>query len=85
MNCLVTGGAGFIGSNLVDALVGRGDTVTVIDNLSTGKRANLQGALERGARLEEVDIRDADAGLVRETINQLIGWFVPSSARAATI
>src|ERR1700744_4239729 len=61
MNCLVTGGAGFIGSNLVDALVGRGDTVTVIDNLSTGKRANLQGALERGARLEEVDIRDADA------------------------
>ena len=36
MRCLVTGGAGFIGSNLVDALVQRGDEVTVIDNLSTG-------------------------------------------------
>jgi UDP-glucose 4-epimerase len=61
MDCLVTGGAGFIGSNLVDALVARGDTVTVIDNLSTGKRSNLRGALERGARLEEVDVRDAEA------------------------
>jgi UDP-glucose 4-epimerase len=37
----VTGGAGFIGSNLVDALVARGDEVTVIDDLSFGKRANL--------------------------------------------
>ena len=61
MDCLVTGGAGFIGSNLVDALLERGDTVTVIDNLSTGKRENLAGALERGARLEEVDIRDGAA------------------------
>ena len=41
MDCLVTGGAGFIGSNLVDALVARGDRVTVIDNLVTGKRENL--------------------------------------------
>ncbi|HWE15541.1 MAG TPA: NAD-dependent epimerase/dehydratase family protein [Solirubrobacteraceae bacterium] len=61
MDCLVTGGAGFIGSNLVDALVARGDAVTVIDSLSTGKRSNLEGALERGARLEVVDVRDADA------------------------
>jgi UDP-glucose 4-epimerase len=38
---LVTGGAGFIGSNLVDALVARGDRVTVVDNLSVGVRANL--------------------------------------------
>jgi len=57
MDCLVTGGAGFIGSNLVDALLARGDRVTVIDNLATGKRANLHQAIERGARLEEVDVR----------------------------
>jgi len=61
MNCIVTGGAGFIGSNLVDALVERGDRVTVIDDLSSGKRSNLEGALERGATLEETDVRDADA------------------------
>src|SRR5690348_5810080 len=61
MRALVTGGAGFIGSNLVDALIERGDEITVVDDLSTGKRENLDGALERGARLVEADIRDADA------------------------
>jgi UDP-glucose 4-epimerase len=60
MDCVVTGGAGFIGSNLVDALVERGDVVTVIDNLSTGKRSNLDQALGRGAMLHEADVRDAD-------------------------
>ena len=40
---LVTGGAGFIGSHLVEHLVGRGDRVVVIDNLSTGRRSNLDG------------------------------------------
>jgi len=61
MDCLVTGGAGFIGSNLVDALVARGDRVTVIDTLVTGKRENLTGALANGAALHTVDVRDADA------------------------
>jgi UDP-glucose 4-epimerase len=61
MDCVVTGGAGFIGSNLVDGLVARGDRVTVIDNLSTGKRANLDGALDRGVRLEVADVRDGAA------------------------
>jgi UDP-glucose 4-epimerase len=61
MKALVTGGAGFIGSNLVDALVERGDEVTVVDDLSTGKRDNLEHALANGATLEKVDIRDAEA------------------------
>ena len=41
MKVAVVGGAGFIGSNLVDALVDRGDDVLVVDNLATGYRANL--------------------------------------------
>ncbi len=61
MKTLVTGGAGFIGSNLVDALLARGDEVTVVDDLSTGRRGNLDGALASGAELVELDIRDAAA------------------------
>jgi len=61
MRCLVTGGAGFIGSNLVDALLARGDEVTVVDDLSTGRRGNLEGALAAGAELVELDIREGEA------------------------
>src|SRR5215210_1116206 len=61
MRALVTGGAGFIGSNLVDALVARGDEVIALDNLSTGKPENLEQALGNGAALEEIDIRESDA------------------------
>ena len=61
MKTLVTGGAGFIGSNLVDALLARGDEVTVVDDLSTGRRSNLDGALAAGAELAELDIRDGEA------------------------
>jgi UDP-glucose 4-epimerase len=57
----VTGGAGFIGSNIVDALVERGDEVTVVDNLTTGRRSNLDQAIANGAALREADIRDPDA------------------------
>ena len=42
MKYIVTGGAGFIGSNIVKKLVARGDKVTVIDNLNTGKEENLE-------------------------------------------
>lgn len=47
MKYLVTGGAGFIGSNIVDALVRRGDSVVVLDNFSTGKRENLQSVADQ--------------------------------------
>lgn len=43
-SCLVTGGAGFIGSHLVESLLARGDDVVIIDNLSTGRRENLRAA-----------------------------------------
>jgi len=53
---LVTGGAGFIGSNLVDSLIGRGDKVIVLDNLSTGRQENLNPKAE----FIEIDLRDLE-------------------------
>jgi UDP-glucose 4-epimerase len=61
MDCVVTGGAGFIGSNIVDGLLARGDRVTVVDDLSTGRRENLDQALAAGAKLEVADVRDGAA------------------------
>ena len=54
MHILVTGGAGFIGSHIVDGLIERGDRVTVVDNMSTGSVHNLN----IGAQLLPMDIRD---------------------------
>ena len=54
MRAIVTGGAGFIGSHVVEALLARGDEVLVLDDLSSGKRENVPD----GARLEEADIRE---------------------------
>ena len=65
---LVTGGAGFIGSHLVDALASRGDRVRVLDNLSVGNRANLQQH-ERGGRVE---LHVADVLADGERIAQLL-------------
>ena len=62
---LVTGGAGFIGSNLVRVLAGRGERVRVFDNLSTGRMENLAG-LEGGMEFVRGDLRDAAA--VREAV-----------------
>ena len=57
MKCLVTGGAGFIGSNLVDALVTQGHRVEIIDNLLTGKKENLN----KKAKFHKLDIRNLKA------------------------
>jgi len=67
MKALVTGGAGFIGSNLTDALLARGDEVIVVDDLSTGRRENLEPGLANGATLVEADIRH------REALEELFG------------
>lgn len=61
MRAVVTGGAGFIGSHLVDALVADGVDVLVVDDLSHGRAANLSVALANGARLAVLDVRDATA------------------------
>lgn len=61
MRAIVTGGAGFIGSNLVDGLVAAGDEVLVLDDLSHGSEANLAAAFAAGTRLEQLDVRDGAA------------------------
>jgi UDP-glucose 4-epimerase len=59
MRVLVTGGAGFLGSHLVDSLVAAGDEVIVLDNLYRGSPANIDAHLRTGAvRFIEADIRD---------------------------
>jgi UDP-glucose 4-epimerase len=57
MDAIVTGGAGFIGSHVADALIARGDRVVVVDNMAGGRRDRVPAA----ADLREIDIRDAAA------------------------
>jgi len=85
MHALVSGGAGFIGSNLAEALVKRGDRVRVLDNLSTGKRENI-AVLEGNVELVEGDIRSYHT--VREALDGIDAVFhqaalpsVPRSVR----
>jgi len=59
MHAFITGGAGFIGSHLADALIARGDTVTILDNMSTGSSKNI-AHLEGKITVHEGDIRDKD-------------------------
>jgi UDP-glucose 4-epimerase len=58
VRAIVTGGAGFVGSHVAEALLDRGDRVVVVDDLSTGRRTNVP----RGARFVRLDIRDAGLG-----------------------
>ncbi len=69
-HALLTGGAGFVGSHLADRLLERGDRVTVLDDLSTGRRENLP---ERHARLEFIrgDVRRADALLAGRSFDEV--------------
>jgi UDP-glucose 4-epimerase len=62
MRALVTGGAGFIGSHLVDALLARGDTVSVVDDLSSGRREHVP----HGVPLHVADIADIGAAMEQE-------------------
>src|SRR5437764_11725256 len=64
MHVVVTGGAGFIGSQIADACLARGWRVDVIDNLSTGDRANV----DPRATLHEVDVRDPKAAALIEEL-----------------
>jgi UDP-glucose 4-epimerase len=76
MDVLVTGGAGFIGSHLVDALVERGDTVRVLDDLFSGYRENVDGGVE----LVTASVADDEA--VRRTIEGVEIVFHQAAHRA---
>lgn len=71
MQSLITGGAGFIGSHVADALSQRGDRVAVLDDLSTGSEANLAAALGAGAELIVGDVSD------RATVEDAVARLAP--------
>lgn len=68
MRVLVTGGAGFIGSHLADALIARGDHVVALDNFSTGSTANIKH-ITKNFEIIDGDIRNAD--LINDTIKDV--------------
>jgi UDP-glucose 4-epimerase len=74
VKALVTGGAGFIGSHLTDALVGGGHEVHVVDDLSSGRLSNIEPALERGCELHTQDVTDpvGMADLVAEIAPEVV-------------
>jgi UDP-glucose 4-epimerase len=67
MRAFITGGAGFIGSHLADSLIARGDSVTILDNMSTGSAKNI-AHLQAEIEVHEGDIRDTD--LVEKLVEQ---------------
>jgi UDP-glucose 4-epimerase len=67
--CLVTGGAGFIGSHLTERLLARGDSVIVVDDLSTGQRKNIETMLSH-PKLESIEGSVGDPGLVAELVDR---------------
>jgi UDP-glucose 4-epimerase len=79
MRHLITGGAGFIGSHLADALAGRGDEVVILDDLSTGRRENITHLFGSG-RVEFVEGSVLDARLVDELVEASDSCFHLASA-----
>ena len=77
---LVTGGAGFIGSHLVDRLIAEGSEVTVLDNFDTGKLDNVSG--HKDLRIAKGDIRDY--ALIRHTVEDVDAVF-HEAALASTV
>jgi UDP-glucose 4-epimerase len=80
MRAMVTGGAGFIGSHLVDSLLARGDEVHVVDNLTTGSRQNLASA----ATLHELDIREEALGELAARIQPEVVFHLAAQADVGT-
>lgn len=81
MRAVVTGGAGFIGSHVAEALAARGDEVHVLDNLSTGKREHVPG----GVRLHVGDIReDTDLDLVFDEARPELCFHLAAQADVGT-
>ncbi len=83
----VTGGAGFIGSNLAEDLLGRGFSVVVVDNLSTGREQNLSGWTEKaGNRFQFLQADINDTGQLRQAFSGVSYVFhlaaIPSVARS---
>jgi UDP-glucose 4-epimerase len=76
---LVTGGAGFIGSHIIEALLAEGHEVAALDNLSTGRRENVP----KSVRLYEVDLRDRDA--TRRTVQEFRPTAVSHQAAQASV
>ena len=88
MRTLVTGGAGFIGSHLVDRLLADGHEVTVVDDLSSGRLTNLGTALsaESGARLERLDIaRDELDGVFAAAAPEVVFHLAAQSSVAISV
>lgn len=79
MRILVTGGAGFIGSHIADQCLDKGWDVAIIDNLSSGNRANVPD----GVRFDEIDIRDADA--VEKAVAEFKPNFISHQAAQASV
>jgi UDP-glucose 4-epimerase len=80
MRAVVTGGAGFIGSHVADALLARGDEVHVVDNLATGSRENVPD----GAELHELDILDEELGPLVERLAPELVFHLAAQADVGT-